>query len=193
MTKKELSDPVAILGLLLPSPVRLITTVAEDGTPNIFAHSFMCQLAMEPFLVAMALRPLRYSYRLIKMTPEFVVNIPTLDLLDQAWVCGQMTGSKVDKFAKTGLTPIPAQKVGPPRIKECVAHLECKVWREISVGSHYLIIGEVVAASVNEEVYNWGPPRGFSLDRMKPLLFLQDRPFRFATAVARIEPPDLDL
>ena len=193
MTKKELTDPVAILGLLLPSPVRLITTVGEDGTPNIFAHSFMCQAAMEPFTVAMALRPQRYSYWLIQMIPEFVINVPTVEMLDQVWVCGQTTGLKVHKFEKTGLTPIPARTVRPPLIQECVAHLECQVRQQVAVGSHYLLLAEVVAASVNEEVYNWAPPRGFMLDKMKPLLFLQDRPFRFSTAERRIEPPDLDL
>lgn len=191
MEKKKLSNGVEILGLLLPSPVTLVTTIAEDGTPNIFACSYISQVAMEPFTVVIGVRPRRYSYWLMKMTGELVVNIPTLDMVDEVYFCGRTSGQRIDKFAQTGLTPIPARQVKPPLIKECIAHLECKIVEEKRVGSHRLMITEVVAALVNESAYDWNRPRGYQLDEVRPLLFLQDDPFRFTTAEREVEPQPL--
>jgi flavin reductase (DIM6/NTAB) family NADH-FMN oxidoreductase RutF len=57
----------------------------------------------------------------------------------------------VDKFAATGLTPIPATKVKPPLIKESPINLECQVRRSFDLGSHTLFIAEIVATNVDED------------------------------------------
>jgi len=38
------------------------------------------------------------------------------------------SGKDIDKFKKYGLTELLAEKVEAPLIKECIAHLECKVY-----------------------------------------------------------------
>ena len=40
--------------------------------------------------------------------------------------------------------------VNAPLIEECVAHLECKLWKTFEAGDHDLIVGEIVAATVIE-------------------------------------------
>jgi flavin reductase (DIM6/NTAB) family NADH-FMN oxidoreductase RutF len=40
----------------------------------------------------------------------------------------------------------------PPLIKECPYNIECKVVRELDLGSHVMFIGEVVAMHVDEEI-----------------------------------------
>lgn len=53
---------------------------------------------------------------------------------------------------EAGLTALPSDKVKPPRIKECKAHLECKVlWTKI-IGSACLVLGSIEAISVDEEM-----------------------------------------
>jgi flavin reductase (DIM6/NTAB) family NADH-FMN oxidoreductase RutF len=68
----------------------------------------------------------------------------------------------VDKWAETGLTPIPSLKVKPPRIGECFSHMECRVVQTHTCGDHTLFVGEVLATTVDE-----GVMKGESLDVLK--------------------------
>ncbi|RJS89047.1 flavin reductase family protein, partial [Candidatus Bathyarchaeota archaeon] len=43
-----------------------------------------------------------------------------------------------------------------PLIKECFAHLECRVVDQHVCGDHTLFVGEIVAASIEEEVLTDG-------------------------------------
>jgi len=97
---------------------------------------------------------------------EFVVNIPTMDIIKETLFCGKRTGREYDKFAETGLTPLPAKMIRPPIIKECVAHLECKLYQQIAIGDHTLFVGEVLTAYVNEGVFL---DHKFDLEKVKLL------------------------
>jgi flavin reductase (DIM6/NTAB) family NADH-FMN oxidoreductase RutF len=72
------------------------------------------------------------------------------------YVCGTTSGRDVDKFAITRFTPLPAQKVKPPLIAECVAHLECKVVDVFVTGDHELFVGQVLAASITPDWFDKG-------------------------------------
>ena len=76
-----------------------------------------------------------------------------MDFVRETLFCGRRSGRTYDKFEETGLTLLPAKMVKPPIIKECVAHLECKIERQITVGDHTLFTGRVLAAYANEEVF----------------------------------------
>ncbi len=108
--------------------------------------------------------PQRYSHELIAGLKEFVVNIPTMDIIKETLFCGRRTGRKHDQFAETGLTPLPAKMIRPPIIKECVAYLECKLHQQIAMGDHTLFVGEVLTAYVNEGVFL---NRKFNLEKVK--------------------------
>jgi len=94
--------------------------------------------------------PRRYYHKLIEETREFVVNVPSQNLVKQTVFCGSVSGRDHDKFKETGMTPIPAIKVKPPIIQECVSNLECKVIASYECGDHTLYVGEVVATHVDE-------------------------------------------
>ena len=46
----------------------------------------------------------------------------------------------IDKFAAFGLTPLPAEQVKAPLVKECFANIECKVTDTRLVNSYNLFI-----------------------------------------------------
>jgi flavin reductase (DIM6/NTAB) family NADH-FMN oxidoreductase RutF len=48
---------------------------------------------------------------------------------------------------------LPARKVKPPIIKECVAHLECRLHSQFTTGDHTIFVGEIVEAYVDKEVF----------------------------------------
>ncbi len=139
-----------------PSPVVLVTCCSKDGKNNIITIGMYMPISFNPPLVAIGVSPKRYSHRLIKETGEFVVNIPSKELVEKVVFCGTTSGRNTDKFKETGLTAIPARKVKPPLIKECITHLECKLYASYEAGDHTIFIGEVVAVTVNEGIEREG-------------------------------------
>jgi flavin reductase (DIM6/NTAB) family NADH-FMN oxidoreductase RutF len=96
----------------------------------------------------------RYSRRLLEDTPEFVINIPSAELLRSVWICGTKSGRDVDKFEEAGLTRAPAEEVSVPLIAECMGWLECRVKDRIELGDHVLFVGEILHASVRDEAFD---------------------------------------
>lgn len=62
--------------------------------------------------------------------------------------CGNVSGRRVDKFRRFGLTPVPAREVAPPLIAECYASLECRLADGGWVNRHNSFVREVVKAWV---------------------------------------------
>ncbi|MCX8204827.1 MAG: flavin reductase family protein [Candidatus Nezhaarchaeota archaeon] len=144
MAKVALSRLWEFFRLLYPCQAVLITC-AHQGRVNVMTSSALPS-SFKPPLLVVSVSPRRLSYELIKQQGEFVVNVPTAELLDKVVLCGYTTGRDVDKFKQLGLTPRGARVVSVPIIEECVAHLECRVFKEVEAGDHCLFIGEVVAA-----------------------------------------------
>jgi flavin reductase (DIM6/NTAB) family NADH-FMN oxidoreductase RutF len=76
-----------------------------------------------------------------------------MDILKETLFCGRKSGRDFDKFKETGLTPMVARKVKPPAIKECVAHLECKLHSQCVTGDHTILVGEIVEAYANKDAF----------------------------------------
>lgn len=124
----------------------LVSCVGKAAKPNITTLSWAMPTSIDPPLIAISLSPKHHSHKLIEESAEFIVNIPTLELLQAVYACGSLTGRNFDKFKKTNLTPIPAKKVKAPAIRECIAHLECKVVSQFAAGDHTVFIGKILEA-----------------------------------------------
>jgi flavin reductase (DIM6/NTAB) family NADH-FMN oxidoreductase RutF len=168
---------------LQPGPAGVVvmaTCIDFKGKPNIITLGMYMPISSNPPLVCIGVAPQRYSHRLIKESGEFVVNTPSIILEKKVDFCGSQSGRDIDKFAATGLTPIPSLKVKPPRIKECFGHLECRVMESHECGDHTLFVGEVVASSVDEEVMN-----GETLDILTARPIVQKNHVYFTTTKQR--------
>jgi len=138
--------------MLFPTPVVLVTCVNEGEKPNIITLAWVGVVNSEPPMIGISIRPERYSYACVKGTREFVVNLPTEEMVRKVDACGVLSGKETDKFSSMGLKPVPAQKVKPPLIDECPVQMECQVKEIIPLGSHDLFLGQIVALHVKEEV-----------------------------------------
>lgn len=145
---------------------------AESGL-NLFAVSWITPCSAEPPLVVISVNPGNFSHQLLKNAAEFIVNIPNVALLDKLHFCGTSSGRDVDKVERLSLTPARAQMLETPLIEECVGHLECKVAQSMDVGDHTLFIAQVLAASVNDNLFNtsWH----FEKDEARTLHYLGGR------------------
>lgn len=157
---------------LFPVPVVMVTCVDEGGKPNIITLAWVGMVCSEPPQIGISVRPSRYSHGLISKIKEFVVNIPTEDQAAQADYCGMVSGREVDKFKGANLTPEPASQVKPPLIGECPVNIECRVKETLSLGTHDLFIGQVVAVHLEEAVLN---ERGrIDVGKVRPFSYNQE-------------------
>jgi len=109
----------------------------------------MCIQHEDPPLIGAIIGPWDHSYEAIKATGECVIAVPGVDLAEKVVDIGNCSGDEVDKFAKFGFTPLPAQEVSAPLVSECLASIECKVHDKKNVSKYNLWILEPVQAWVN--------------------------------------------
>ena len=140
--------------LLHPRNTILVSCAGKDGKSNIITLAWSMPVSLNPPLVAVSIAPKRYSHKLIEESKEFVINIPTMEIVKETLYCGRVSGRNVDKFKEAKLTATPAKKVKAPIIKECIAHLECVVDQQIKAGDHTIFLGRVVAAYANDGVFS---------------------------------------
>ena len=57
---------------------------------------------------------------------------------------GEKFPQGVNELEKAGLTQLPSVKVSSPKIKDCIAHMECKVTLTRECGENHLLLGEVL-------------------------------------------------
>lgn len=135
--------------LIEPGPVVLVTTASEKRT-NIMTMSWHMVMDFTP-LICCIIGPWDYSFKALRATGECVIAIPTVDLASKVVEIGNCSGDEIDKFNAFGLTPMPAEKVRPPLVAECLANLECQVADTSMVDKYNLFILEVVKAWIDLE------------------------------------------
>jgi flavin reductase (DIM6/NTAB) family NADH-FMN oxidoreductase RutF len=136
---------------LYPLPAVLVSCGTGSQT-NLITLAWAGTVCSDPPLIALGVRPSRYSHALIKNGGEFVVNLPRTDHVRLVDHCGIVSGRDEDKWAACGFTPIPGAEVAVPLIAECPVNIECRLRQTISLGSHDLFIGEVVSIQMDEDV-----------------------------------------
>jgi flavin reductase (DIM6/NTAB) family NADH-FMN oxidoreductase RutF len=70
----------------------------------------------------------------------FTVNVPDASLISYVVFAGKYSGRDMNKFDETGLTPVKADYVNAPYVKEFPIVLECKVTEYHDLGSNLLKI-----------------------------------------------------
>ncbi len=147
--KTEIKDK-NIYKMLHPRLTILVTSIDQEGKPNIITLAWSMITSFTPPMIAISVGEPRYSHDLIKNQKEFTVNIPTTEILQKTLFCGRVSGRDYDKFKITGLTKEPAEKVKPPLIKECIAHFECKVKDTMTTGDHTIFAAEILKATAKK-------------------------------------------
>jgi len=75
---------------------------------------------------------------------EFTINLTTEAMARATDWCGVRSGRDYDKWKETGLTPEAGVKVSCPSIAESPLSIECRVKEIMSLGSHDMMIAEVL-------------------------------------------------
>ena len=137
--------------MLYPLPVVMISVRDRDGQDNIITVAWAGTVCTNPPMVSVSVRPERHSYRMIKESGEFVINLVTEQLVKAADYCGVRSGRDVDKFKEMRLEKAEAEKIHAPMILNSPVNIECKVRNVQELGSHHMFLAEVSAWTTKRE------------------------------------------
>jgi flavin reductase (DIM6/NTAB) family NADH-FMN oxidoreductase RutF len=150
---KRSLDEIDARRLLTGGPITLVTS-GYRGRHNIMPVAYAMTASIVPPLIAIAVSPSRYSYDIIHKTEEFALNIPSRALLHHVQYLGSISGVDFDKIELTKLPTTQARRIDTVLLEGCVGWIECGLKEEYEVGDHRLLIGQVVAASADDDAFN---------------------------------------
>jgi flavin reductase (DIM6/NTAB) family NADH-FMN oxidoreductase RutF len=140
--------------LFAPSScLAMITTVDAQGRVNAASYGTCTRVHHEPVYIAFTANVGADNANNVLATGEFVVNLPRFERrsLEQVRVVGLPFAPGVSEIEKAGMTALPSTLVKPPRIAECPRHFECKVEWTKEWSQRLMVVGKVVAASVDAD------------------------------------------
>lgn len=156
--------------LAYPAPVFIVGTYDVKNVPNIMNAAWGGICCSEPPCVCVAVRAQRYTYANIIDRKAFSISIPSREQMAAADFVGITSGKNINKFEATGLTAEKAQFVDAPYVKEFPVAIECKLIKELPLGTHTLFIGEIKDVKANEEVLDENGE--LSVEKIKPAVFM---------------------
>lgn len=135
--------------MVYPLPPALISSGSLEK-PNVMTAAWTGIINSEPPMTYVSIRPSRLSHDIISQTKEFVINLPTVNMVTAVDFCGVKSGRDVNKFEETGLTPIASSNIAAPQILQCPVSVECKVVDIKKLGSHDMFVAEIVSVDVED-------------------------------------------
>jgi flavin reductase (DIM6/NTAB) family NADH-FMN oxidoreductase RutF len=169
--------------------VVLVSTVNPDGTPNLAPISSLWFLGWSAVL---GFDASSQTPRNLQQTGECVLNLPSVDQVAHVDRLALLSGRRDlplhkrvlgyrhehDKFAAAGLTPMAAEVVKPPRVRECPIQLEATLEQVRPVAARdprlrvpaLAIEVRVRRVHVEESLLVPGEPQRIDPERWHPLL-----------------------
>lgn len=138
-----------------PRPIAFASTLDAEGRPNLAPFSYFNLFSIRPPVMIFAPN---ISGRTgqdkdtalnCEQTGEVVINVVSEPMVEQMNLASTAYPPGVDEFEKAGFTPLPAERVGPARVAESPAQMECRVREVIRLseehagGSGVLILAEL--------------------------------------------------
>lgn len=152
---------------VVPRPIAWVVTKSKAGIVNVAPFSFFNAMGENPVVLCLGLLPdhlggggWKHTPQNIMDTGEFVVNLVPERLADAMNVTTSNVPPEVSEMALAGLTPVPSDKVAPPRIGESPVAFECKVMHRLEIGpSQLLVVGRVVQVHIDKAYLEGDPGR----------------------------------
>lgn len=150
MQKKEANKK----GALQPAPKVLVSCRGLDGEDNALAVGYCGNCSYAPPMIMVGIVPTRYSYKMIKESGCFVVN-----LVDQSYqeifnYLGKVSKRDSDKLKDMKVKTENGKVVNAPILADCPINIECTVVDSIMTGSHEMFIGKVEYVHADENLVN---------------------------------------
>ena len=150
-----------LTGAVIPRPIGWISSISEDGIPNLAPFSFFNAVGDDPpHVMFSTVRPNdsnKDTLNNVLATKQFVVNMVTEDTVERMNTTSRAFLPLENEFELAGLTPIASIKVKPPRVKESPITMECELVHHYTLENHKsggatIIIGKIVMFHIDESV-----------------------------------------
>jgi len=156
-----------MIGIIVPRPIALVSTVDRAGVRNLAPFSFFNGVGSNPPTVLFcptlrAVEELRDgkkdTLRNVEETGEFVVNVVSDAISAAANAASAEVPPEVDEFDLSGLTPVTSEVVRAPRVAESPAQMECRllqvVYTRRAPGGGVVVLGEIVRFHIREDLFD---------------------------------------
>jgi flavin reductase (DIM6/NTAB) family NADH-FMN oxidoreductase RutF len=157
--------------VVVPRPIAWVSTRSADGVDNLAPHSFFTVSCVDPPMVQFTSVGKKDSLRNATETGEFVVCLANEPMFERINATGTDFPAEVSEFSAVGLTGEKSAKVTPFRVAESPVALECTLHQALELGDSTVVIGRVVHAAIDEDVFTTDE-RGNNLpavERLRPL------------------------
>ncbi|HAS04460.1 MAG TPA: hypothetical protein DCR71_01675 [Dehalococcoidia bacterium] len=150
--------------------IPLIVTASHEGRDNAMAVAWHMPMSKNPPLIAFVTGTAHFTYKLIKESCEFAVNLLPETHAELVAAIGGSKGEECDKFSTYGINKEKSVKTSTPVLADAYAAFECKVVEEKLYEGHSMVIGEVVATHIQEAYfYEDGT---LNMEKINPVLYL---------------------
>ena len=148
-------------GSVIPRPIGWVSTISENGVPNLAPFSFFNVVGEDPpHVMFSTVRPgnsNKDTLNNVLATKQFVVNMATEDLAEAVNKSSASLPPDVNEFDYAGVTQAPCSKVKAPRVLESPISFECELVHHYSLEDHKhggatIMIGRVVTFHIDESV-----------------------------------------
>ncbi len=149
-------------GLIVPRPIAFVSSTDAAGVNNLAPFSFFTAVSANPPVICFSPMvrgrdgTLKDTLQNIEAMHEFVVNIVSEPLAQKMNACSAEVSADVDEFVLSGLTPIASERVRPPRVREALASMECRLVQAVHVSrlplGGSLVLGEVLLFHVDDHL-----------------------------------------
>jgi flavin reductase (DIM6/NTAB) family NADH-FMN oxidoreductase RutF len=136
------------------TPVVLISTKSPEGVDNVSPYGMCMPVSTNPPLYAIGVSPRRQTYGYIEATGEFAVNFLDADMKRACLETARGIPADQSEFDLAGLTRAEAAEIDVALVAESPVNMECRLHWMKKAGDHAVVVGEVVAIWVNEELYD---------------------------------------
>lgn len=130
--------------MVYPAPAVLVSCGSTRQLANMFTVAWTGTICTNPAMLSISVRPERHSYPIICSEMQFTVNLTTAAMARATDWCGVRSGRDYDKWAETGLTPVPGVMNTCFYVGESPLAIECRVKEIVHLGSHDMFIAEVL-------------------------------------------------
>lgn len=153
---------------ILPMPALLVGATV-NGKPNFMVASWCGIAAFKPPAVTVAMNKVRHTLKGIKENGTFSVNLSSCDMVKKMDYCGIYSGNRKDKSLI--FDTFEGNLKTAPLILECPVNLECKALHYLDMGSHILVVGEIMETYINE---NCLKDAVADIDKIDPIIYIRN-------------------
>lgn len=170
--------------MIYPLPAVIVTVGSTPEEWNPITIAWTGTICSDPAMCYISVRKERYSFDILMRTMEFTINLTTSSMARATDWIGVRSGRDRDKWAETGLTPIPGEKVASPTIEESPLSIECRVKNVTDLGTHHMFVADVLNVRADDRYID--PETGrFSLEKSGIMAYCHGHYFELGQLIGK--------